>query len=91
MRCPITGVAMHFGGIRALDGIDLTVKEGEILGIIGPNGAGKTTLFNVVTGMLRPTAGSVKSAAASLSDLHPMRSAATASPERFRKCDRFRA
>jgi branched-chain amino acid transport system ATP-binding protein len=56
----ITGVAMHFGGIRALDGIDLTVEEDEILGIIGPNGAGKTTLFNVITGMLRPTAGSVK-------------------------------
>lgn len=56
----ITGVAMHFGGIQALDRIDLTVAEDEILGIIGPNGAGKTTLFNVITGMLRPTAGSVK-------------------------------
>jgi branched-chain amino acid transport system ATP-binding protein len=56
----ITGVAMHFGGIKALDRIDLTVAEDEILGIIGPNGAGKTTLFNVITGMLRPTAGSVK-------------------------------
>jgi len=56
----ITGVAMQFGGIRALDRIDLIVAEDEILGIIGPNGAGKTTLFNVITGMLRPTAGSVK-------------------------------
>jgi len=55
-----TGVAMHFGGIRALDGVDLGVGAGEILGIIGPNGAGKTTLFNVITGMLRPTAGSVR-------------------------------
>jgi branched-chain amino acid transport system ATP-binding protein len=56
----VSGIAMHFGGIRALDGVDLTVEEDEILGIIGPNGAGKTTLFNVITGMLRPTAGSVR-------------------------------
>ena len=56
----VQGLAMHFGGIKALDGVDLTIGENEIVGVIGPNGAGKTTLFNVLTGVLRPTAGSVK-------------------------------
>ncbi|MFN0301664.1 MAG: ABC transporter ATP-binding protein [Burkholderiales bacterium] len=56
----VTGLSMHFGGIRALDGVGLTIGENEIIGVIGPNGAGKTTLFNVLTGTLRPTAGSVK-------------------------------
>ena len=49
----------RFGGVVALAGVDLTVNEGEILGIIGPNGSGKTTLFNVITGVHRPTSGHV--------------------------------
>jgi branched-chain amino acid transport system ATP-binding protein len=55
----LRSVAMHFGGLLALDGIDLDVVEGERLAILGPNGAGKTTLFNVVAGDLIPTRGSV--------------------------------
>jgi len=51
---------IHFGGIRAADGIDLDVFEGETLAIIGPNGAGKTTFINLCTGYLRPTSGSVR-------------------------------
>ncbi len=50
---------IHFGGIRAADGIDLDVHEGETLAIIGPNGAGKTTFINLCTGYLKPTSGSV--------------------------------
>jgi branched-chain amino acid transport system ATP-binding protein len=53
------GVVKHFGGVIALDGLDLGVERNEILGLIGPNGSGKTTFFNVVTGLYSADAGSV--------------------------------
>ena len=49
----------HFGHVRALDGLDLTVEEGEIHGFLGPNGAGKTTTIRVLLGTLRATSGHV--------------------------------
>src|SRR5436190_756384 len=52
-------VCVHFGGVRAVDGVSLTLRRGEIMGLIGPNGAGKTTLVNAVTGFQRPTSGRV--------------------------------
>ena len=51
------GLVMQFGGMRAVDGMSLDLRAGEILGLIGPNGAGKTTLFNMLAGALQPTAG----------------------------------
>src|SRR2546430_92251 len=54
------GLARSFRGFRALDGVDLSVKEGEIHAILGPNGAGKTTLFNCLSGFLQPTEGTVE-------------------------------
>jgi len=53
------GLTRHFGGIKALDGVDFRLRRGELAGIIGPNGSGKTTLFNVITGIYRPDRGSV--------------------------------
>jgi ABC-type branched-subunit amino acid transport system ATPase component/ABC-type branched-subunit amino acid transport system permease subunit len=65
------GVVRTFGGLRAVDGVSLTVAEGAIHGIIGPNGAGKTTLFNVINGFLPPDAGSIRLASAEISGLRP--------------------
>jgi branched-chain amino acid transport system ATP-binding protein len=56
----IAGLAKRFGGLTVIDGLDLTVGDREILGIIGPNGAGKTTLFNLVAGVLQPSAGTIR-------------------------------
>ncbi|MEO8669251.1 MAG: ABC transporter ATP-binding protein [Bauldia sp.] len=54
------GLKCHFGGIRAVDGIDFDLPAGEVRAIIGPNGAGKTTFVNLLSGRIRPTAGSVR-------------------------------
>jgi branched-chain amino acid transport system ATP-binding protein len=55
----IEGVELAFGGVRALDGVDLEVPAGEIVGVIGPNGAGKTTLFDCISGFRRPDHGRI--------------------------------
>ena len=56
----VKGLSKFFGGLRALDDVDISCASGETLGIIGPNGAGKTTVFNVVTGFTRPTSGEIR-------------------------------
>ncbi len=52
-------LSRHFGGLRAVDQVSFQVRQGEILGLIGPNGAGKTTVFNLISGFLKPTAGTI--------------------------------
>ena len=64
-------VTMQFGGLKAVAELDLALAPGELVGLIGPNGAGKTTVFNVVTGVYRPTAGTVRFADAVISGLKP--------------------
>lgn len=61
-----SGVLMQFGGLKALNNVDLVVKRGTIHGLIGPNGSGKSTMMNVLTGIYLPTAGKVSFAGASL-------------------------
>ncbi len=53
------GLVRAFGGVRALDGVDLALREGEVHALIGPNGAGKTTFINVLSGLLPPTGGDI--------------------------------
>src|SRR5579863_8839399 len=55
----VAGVSKHFGGVRAVDGISLSVGRGQIMSIIGPNGAGKTSLLNMISGFYRPDTGSI--------------------------------
>ena len=54
------GITVAFGGLKALEAVDLTVRRDEVLGLIGPNGAGKTTLVNVLSGFQRPTQGTIE-------------------------------
>ncbi|MEJ2655815.1 MAG: ABC transporter ATP-binding protein [Desulfobacterales bacterium] len=55
----IDGISAHYGGVRALDNVSFKVDEGEILALIGGNGAGKTTLLNLISGILKPSRGSI--------------------------------
>jgi len=64
-------IGISFGGLRALDGIDLTLPEGGLYGIIGPNGAGKTTLFNVINGFLASDSGAITFAGEAITGLRP--------------------
>jgi len=65
------GLTKDFRGLRAVDNHDLRIGPEEILGIIGPNGAGKTTIFNLVTGLLRPTGGTIRFMGRSIDRLRP--------------------
>jgi len=55
----LKGIGIRFGGLQALDGIDMVLRRGEFVGLIGPNGAGKTTLFSIISGLQRQTSGTV--------------------------------
>lgn len=67
----LTKLSRSFGGLQAVKEVDLKISKGEIFGLIGPNGSGKTTIFNVISGALRPTAGSVKFKKEEVSNLKP--------------------
>jgi ABC-type branched-subunit amino acid transport system ATPase component len=67
----IAGLRKRFGGLNAVDGVDLRVERGEIISVIGPNGAGKTTMFNIVTGLYAPDEGSIRLDGEELVGLRP--------------------
>jgi branched-chain amino acid transport system ATP-binding protein len=67
----IKDLKKYFGGVKAVDEVDLNVEEGEIVSVIGPNGAGKTTLFNIVTGFYDPDSGQIAFAGNSIAGLKP--------------------
>jgi branched-chain amino acid transport system ATP-binding protein len=65
----VQDVGMRFGGLAALDGVSFEVAPGAVVGLIGPNGSGKTTLMNVISGVYKPTAGSVEYAGRRIADV----------------------
>jgi branched-chain amino acid transport system ATP-binding protein len=67
----VEAVQLSFRGVRALAGVSLALREGEVLGIIGPNGSGKSTLFNVITGIYAPDGGSVRFRGEAITGLDP--------------------
>jgi branched-chain amino acid transport system ATP-binding protein len=83
-------LSLSFGGLRAIDMIDLTVEADETVGLIGPNGAGKTTLFNCVTGIVPPTSGEILYRGESLTGLRPDQVAAKGVSRTFQNIRLFR-
>ncbi|HAG93847.1 MAG TPA: ABC transporter ATP-binding protein [Gammaproteobacteria bacterium] len=67
----VDNIALHFGGIRAVDGVSLEIGKGAITGLIGPNGAGKTTLFNIIAGVYEPNFGRILLDGEDITDLKP--------------------
>ena len=73
MLLQVRGLGKHFGGLHAVEDVDLDVPEGQITAIIGPNGAGKSTLFNLLAGFYRPTSGTVTFAGKDITGMKPHR------------------
>jgi branched-chain amino acid transport system ATP-binding protein len=67
----ISGLTKYFGGLRAVNNLDINIKQGDLQGLIGPNGAGKTTAFNMITGLYNPSGGDVVFRGESLLGLEP--------------------
>ncbi|HEY5791890.1 MAG TPA: ABC transporter ATP-binding protein [Chthoniobacterales bacterium] len=86
----ISGVTQRFGGLRAISDFNLAVKPGETIGVIGPNGAGKTTLFNLITGIFRPTEGTIRCRGKLLNDRLPNQIAALGIARTFQNIRLFR-
>jgi branched-chain amino acid transport system ATP-binding protein len=72
----VSDVSKHFGGVRAVAGVSLMVRDGELVSIIGPNGAGKTSLLNMISGFYRPDRGAIRFEGRDITGLRPSRIAA---------------
>jgi ABC-type branched-subunit amino acid transport system ATPase component len=85
----VTGVSVRFGGVEALDGVDLVAEPGSIVGLIGPNGSGKTTLLNVISGLVHPSHGSVRLDGEALDGYLPEERAGVGVIRSFQDCRLF--
>jgi ABC-type branched-subunit amino acid transport system ATPase component len=85
----VEGLNVRFGGVTAIEELDLAVAEGTVHGLIGPNGAGKTTAFNVISGILRPTSGSIQLAGQPIGRLPPYRRTALGLARTFQNIRMF--
>ncbi|HEV7665254.1 MAG TPA: branched-chain amino acid ABC transporter ATP-binding protein/permease [Chloroflexota bacterium] len=83
-------IKMHFGGVKAIDGVSMKVESGQVHGLIGPNGSGKSTLVNVVTGVYTPTAGQVRLGSRVLNTLRPHTIAAAGVTRTFQNIQLFK-
>jgi len=89
-KLELRSVSLGFGGLQALDGVDLAVGKGEIRGIIGPNGAGKTTLLNVICGVHKPQAGDILLDGASIAGLRTSQIASRGLARTFQTSQMFK-
>lgn len=85
------GLSKHFGGLAAVNQVNLEINEGEIVGLIGPNGAGKTTLFNLISGFLSPSSGKVYFEGLDITNLAPYGIARRGLVRTFQKINLFPA
>jgi branched-chain amino acid transport system ATP-binding protein len=86
----IRNLCRNFGGLQVLQDVSFTVPEGSVFGLIGPNGAGKTTLFNLVTGLMRPSSGSIEFDGTDLVTVPPYRITALGVARTFQNIRVFR-
>jgi branched-chain amino acid transport system ATP-binding protein len=86
----VEAISIHFGGLRAVDGVTFAVQSGQIHGLIGPNGAGKTTVFNCVTGFCHPTHGRIQLQDRNITHLRPDQIARLGIARTFQNVQLFR-
>jgi branched-chain amino acid transport system ATP-binding protein len=87
----VEGLTMRFGGLTALDDVAFTVERGTIFSVIGPNGSGKSTAFNCISGVYRPTAGTVRFEGKRISGMAPHRIARLGIARTFQNIELFRS
>jgi branched-chain amino acid transport system ATP-binding protein len=83
-------ISIHFGGLRAVDGVTFAIQGGQIHGLIGPNGAGKTTIFNCITGFYHPTHGRILFQERNITRLRPDQIARLGIARTFQNVQLFR-